>query len=306
MSRKYTTDEFVSQAIAIHGDKYDYSYVKYDGRKNKVLIKCNLCLDIFPQSPSDHIFKKAGCPSCGGVKKSNTKEFIKKAILKHSTNKYDYSSTVYVSARDFLEIKCNDCGSIFPQGARDHLSGYGCPKCPIINNTKTTENFIKEAIQIHGSLYDYREVIYTNSSNKVKIYCKKCKNIYLQSPGLHLDGAGCPSCCATNISKVEIEWLDFLKIPLEYRNTPIKINGKTYKPDALDPITNTIYEFNGDYWHGNPAIFDPNKKNKNNKKTFGDLYRKTIERENMMINAGYKVISIWESDWRKQCQKKSV
>lgn len=40
MCKKLTTEEFISNAIKIHGNKYDYSEVKYDGNKVKVEIIC--------------------------------------------------------------------------------------------------------------------------------------------------------------------------------------------------------------------------------------------------------------------------
>jgi len=48
--KKLTKDEFVSKA-QIHGDKYDYSLVNYINTRTKVMIKCNDCGYIFPQSP---------------------------------------------------------------------------------------------------------------------------------------------------------------------------------------------------------------------------------------------------------------
>ena len=35
------------------------------------------------------------------------------------------------------------------------------------------------------------------------------------------------------------------------------------------------------------------------KKTFGELYDETIKRENIIKNAGYNLITIWESDYYK-------
>ena len=57
------------------------------------------------------------------------------------------------------------------------------------------------------------------------------------------------------------------------------------------------YEFHGDYWHGNPDIYDSNEINKVNKKTFGELFKKTKERENELKRSGYKVIVIWEREF---------
>lgn len=40
MSKKKTTEQFISEAIKVHGDKYDYSKVEYKGCNTDVLIIC--------------------------------------------------------------------------------------------------------------------------------------------------------------------------------------------------------------------------------------------------------------------------
>lgn len=48
-------------------------------------------------------------------------------------------------------------------------------------------------------------------------------------------------------------WLNLINIPKEKRQITISILNKKYKVDAFDDTTNTIYEFYGDFWHGNPC-----------------------------------------------------
>ena len=40
MTRKKTTEEFITQAKSIHGNKFNYSKVEYKGARQKVLIIC--------------------------------------------------------------------------------------------------------------------------------------------------------------------------------------------------------------------------------------------------------------------------
>jgi G:T-mismatch repair DNA endonuclease (very short patch repair protein) len=67
--------------------------------------------------------------------------------------------------------------------------------------------------------------------------------------------------------------------------------------DGYDPDTNTIYLFHGNYWHGNPAMYDANKINAHNGKTFGELYNKTKQVENKFLEYGYKLVVVWEAEW---------
>ncbi len=62
--RTRTTEEFVHEAKAVHGDQYDYSKVKYRSSHEKVEIVCSTH-GSFWQSPVNHVRgNKAGCPGC--------------------------------------------------------------------------------------------------------------------------------------------------------------------------------------------------------------------------------------------------
>jgi len=64
-----------------------------------------------------------------------------------------------------------------------------------------------------------------------------------------------------------------------------------------DPETNTVYEFLGDYWHGNPEVYDPDEYNKSCSKTFGLLFDETNKRLEHIKSLGYNIITKWENDY---------
>jgi len=90
----------------------------------------------------------------------------------------------------------------------------------------------------------------------------------------------------------EKEWLDSLGIT--ERQYPIE----NYKVDGYDPETNTVYEFLGDYWHGNPEVYDPDDYNKSCSKTFGQLFDETNKRLKYIKSLGYNIITEWENEWQ--------
>lgn len=61
-----TTDEFVQDAKQVHGDRYDYSDVKYSHKDETVSIKCKKH-GAFNQSPHNHLVG-SGCPQCASSK----------------------------------------------------------------------------------------------------------------------------------------------------------------------------------------------------------------------------------------------
>ena len=63
MPKKKTKDEFIEEAIKVHGNRYDYSKVKYKNASCKVIIICKIHGE-FEQKPSNHIHRKSNCPLC--------------------------------------------------------------------------------------------------------------------------------------------------------------------------------------------------------------------------------------------------
>lgn len=133
----------------------------------------------------------------------------------------------------------------------------------------------------------------------------------MQTPNMHLQGNGCPTCATGRYSKVAISWMNEImardKIHIQNAcNGGEKViihDGKRYYVDGFCEETNTIYEFNGDLYHGNPDIYDPNAINSFNKLRYGELYKRTIEREKLFRDIGFNVISIWENDYRKSLKQ---
>lgn len=110
-------------------------------------------------------------------------------------------------------------------------------------------------------------------------------------------------------SYVCIEWLDAImktnsiNIQHQLNGGEYKIPGTRYKVDGYCQETNTIYEFHGDFWHGNIEVYDPDTINEINGKTMGELYQKTTERENIIKEMGYNMITMWENNWNNLNRK---
>jgi len=232
-----------------------------------------------------------------------TKEIVNLCIKTHG-KKYDYSLVDYKNSKTKIKIKCNSCLNIFEQLPYNHYgSKNGCPTCYSVKSRKiqqlSFDDFVKKSRSVHKNKYDYSLVDYVNNRTKVQIKCNSCDNIFSQRPMQHMIGTGCPKCWHESyISKPEIEFLDFLKI---------KSRQQCIGECVVDGISNNIiYEFLGDYWHGNLNTFDPQKINEILKISFSTLNRKTVRRFKWLSNQGYKIKYIWESDWKKFIKNKNV
>jgi hypothetical protein len=230
---------------------------------------------------------------------------VEKAIIIHGDT-YIYSKVEYKKTIEKVIIICKLHGE-FEITPNSHLNGSGCYYCGKLTmaqkQTFTKEEFIQKSIDIHGNNYDYSKVEYVNNHTKILIVCKKHR-IFEQTPRGHLSGRGCIKCSKIGYSKSSIKYLDFIS---KYNNIFIQhaLNDKeyiiantNYKADGYCEETNTIYEFHGDLWHGNPKIFNPEIISYFGK-TYGELYQKTLEREQLIRDLGYNLVVMWEHDWKK-------
>lgn len=63
-------------------------------------------------------------------------------------------------------------------------------------------------------------------------------------------------------------------------------------------MTNTIYQFHGDFWHGNPDTTNHHEVNPVTKETFGEAYFRTCRLDKELLDLGYNLVVMWESQLR--------
>ena len=170
-------------------------------------------------------------------------------------------------------------------------------------------SFIEKANKIHNNKYDYSKCEYVDCNTKVNIYCNNHLDFFQMRPSDHIQGQCCPVCSQNRYSKKQMEWLNIKKV-IDNTNIQHKLNkgeylidlklnnnDRTKSVDGYSKNLNKVYEFQGDYWHGNPKKYNGKDINKTCKKTFGDLYDNTIIRITTLRNLGYIVEEMWEYDW---------
>ena len=297
----FSTEQFIEKATTLHGNKYDYSKSVYTFMMNKVNIICKEHGE-FEQTVSNHITHKQGCAKCSNHYQPTTEEFIEKAIAVHG-NTYDYSKVKYITNSHTIKIICKDHGE-FVQTPATHLGGGGCQTCgrmkSTLKQTSSTGEFISRANIVHGEKYDYSTVDYKTARVYITIICKKHGG-FQQIPDSHLRGSGCPT-CKPKYSKMAIKYLNFMAT-LKQRHIQHAENGGEYviphtkfKADGYCTETNTVYEFHGTVFHGDPRYCKAEEYNHLGK-NYGELYQKTIERETLIKDLGYNLVVMWERDW---------
>jgi len=229
----------------------------------------------------------------------DTKEYENRAVEKHG-NKYSYKLVdLNNKINGKIKIICPHHGE-FLQDPSQHLLGKGCKLCARKDQFLTNKEFIDKANKKHNNLYTYDFCNYNSMKEHVIITCKDHGN-FTQSPTQHLHhGAGCHICAQIyTSSKGEKDWLDYCNVPddIAHRQVKIKLENRIFILDGL--FENTVYEYLGDFWHGNPNLFLGSEINILAKKSYQDLYLETLQRFDILKNSGYNVKYIWESEWHK-------
>ena len=303
----------ISEGKLIHGERYNYSKLVPHGNYTSRTIldlTCNGCKNSYKPIAYNFIVLKRNCRCWSNRALWSYERVIKEGPEIHG-DKYDYIRLnphgKYTSVT-ILELICKNCKEIYRPNINNFMiQGNDC-RCYSNKVLWTYGRIIKEGPEIHGDKYDYirldphRE--YT-AYTILDLICKKCRNIYMPTIDTFMN-AKCNCRCYTNsgVSKISLEWLSYRSV---IDNTFIQhagngkeytIPGTRYRADGFSsPIT--IYEFYGDFYHGNPDRYTRDHLNKQLNVTMGELHDKTMARESLLISMGYKLITIWEKEWRE-------
>jgi len=209
-------------------------------------------------------------------------------------------------------ITCRIHGD-FEQCPGDHINtGHGCQECGKIRSieankkrAKTQEEFVKEAVDVHGDRFNYDEAIYISSHDYVTITCKKHKVTFMMIPREHIRSqcGGCYECKRHYYSQRAMHWLEniamYRKIHIQHAKNGREFHISKYSADGYNKENNIVFEFYGCYFHGCMDCYGPDDENKISKCKMSELYDKTKEREDFIEKRGFKIISIWEHDYMR-------
>lgn len=129
-------------------------------------------------------------------------------------------------------------------------------------------------------------------------------------------GSKCPQCINVGYSQIALNWLKQEEIRLNCcikhaengGEQKIKLNNnKIVKVDGLCKEINTVFQFHGCFWHFHDSDEcnlirnrNPNDLHPINKKKNRDLYDDTINLDKLIQDSGYKLISIWECQFKNK------
>lgn len=179
LNLRMSNEDFIKKAKEVHGDIYDYSVTNFSGNGSSVKINCEKH-GTFEQRSSDHIYKKAGCPSC-------SVRFSKAEIeIKHFVENLGFKCVT--SDREF--IKPLELDLFIPSmnlaiefnGIKWHSDEYGKDKWYHHNKTKMCNDKGVALIHIWEDEWDDNKQLQLDFiksrlmvSDKERIYARNCE-----------------------------------------------------------------------------------------------------------------------------------
>jgi len=219
-----TDETFQLKLKNVHGNKYT-TLEKYINYNQKIKIKCNVCNNIWKIS-CKHLLYGRGCPKCGIIKRTKTKEEFKNELMNINDNKYELIGD-YINAKTKTKIKCKICENEWDVKPTHLISSKsGCPKCnnkeSSLRQRKSNDQFLLDFNKVHTQ---YSIIgTYINVKTPIEIKCNKCDLTWKSIPNSLLNGNGCPFCKQSKGEEKVKKYLDENKIKYIYQ----------YKNDCKD------------------------------------------------------------------------
>ena len=293
------------------------------GSSKKVWWKCSKCrYEWKTQVVSRTGKKKTGCPVCAG--NMLTKNNILNVVFPELAEEWHLIKNFPLLPNEVAKgsgkkvwWECRVCGHGWratPNSRTNPAVLSGCPSCA--NQVATVWNNLDAVCPKIAKEWDTEKngnlspkKVLPGSEHYVWWLCSKCNHSWgsrVYDRGGHRKN-GCPRCAkSSSVSKISLKWLKSIGILENLMEKRLRgLGGKRgVVVDAYDPESNTVYEFLGDFWHGNPKIYSAKEVNPVSKKSYGVLCDKTIDRFNFLLKDGYDIVYIWENDFKSN--KKEV
>jgi very-short-patch-repair endonuclease len=279
--------------------------------------KCSHCKQELHVSEFQNItqFNSGRCKKCYDLTE-NCKKCFKCKQLKH---------------RDEFNIRKNLCKECEVLNKEEYKKKYGHRKCTICKQVKDIEKFDylmktckicakgkKSSIQKKNMSEIHCRYCFkiTENKNRTCENCSKtkkcivCKKHKEKNEFKTNDCLICNECLDTKlheerkkkfysnrfmpiISKLQKRVFEEIKKKFCTFNVEIEYHVDFYSIDIAFPDKKLGIEVDGDYWHGNPCVFNVFNKHQIERK------KHDIKKQKYLENRGWKIIRFWENDFNK-------
>jgi hypothetical protein len=114
-------------------------------------------------------------------------------------------------------------------------------------------------------------------------------------------------------SKTAHGWLEWegrrrgICIRHEHNGGEVKVGDRLLPVDGFHAPTSTVFQFHGCFWHGHQCQEEASEKRDTSVSEMRgvraeDLFVATLEKDDYIRSLGYKLVTVWECDWRAEVQ----
>lgn len=285
-----------------HSKRFNF-LTDYENCYTPTILQCRQCQVSLGYTPKNW---SGRCYICTDYGHWNEERYIK--YLSY----WEYG-TRYVSGFKSLSVRCKhicQCGLNWMARPTDVKFGRTCGVCA--GNQPMSRNSYRQRIkEVHDGWIGLQAStpIAFSSKDFIPHRCLYCKFRWNDRPLRILAGYGCPECSDSKngVSGLSVQWMKSIMqaqgIHIQHGGNGrerrlLLADGKNYKVDGYCEKTNTVYEFHGGYWHGDPREFNQEDTHPSMPgMTFGDAYRRTLAKEKLIRKSGYALVVIWERDY---------
>ena len=211
----------------------------------------------------------------------------------------------YVNTGTKIRHVCSK-GHVFSSVPRDVLRNHGCGVCNAKNVKFTHDEYLGKLMEAGSPIEPLED--YKGNGILIKHRCT-CGNEWPVTPNnVLVKGVHCGLCNGRTHSKIALRWLEteskrqgvFIQHAGNGKEKYLRLlDGRKVAVDGFAKSINTVFEFYGDYYHGNPRVFKSHEQcHPYSTATAGELYQKTMKRECALVKLGYEVVSMWEADYK--------
>ena len=159
-------------------------------------------------------------------------------------------------------------------------------------------------------IYDFQKELTEYCASDVKLLKQVCLSFKSVFEPLACFNPFSLLCLNTNHARIALEWLHWQQHQLPDEDDYIRHAGNSgeyriphsqYTVDGYHEKTNTVYEFQGCFWHGCPVCYSncTESHHRLDNRCFDDVYRCTQVKLDLLRNRGFRVVEIWECQWEK-------
>lgn len=198
----WDVDKFIAKAQEVHGDRWNYDYLKgmrMKGSITRIDVICTACQRVSTMTAADHIICRGTCKWCKRGYKEREKWSLDRLHRCLAEDKYANFEVVSVEEpveiKSKIIVKCRVCNTETVRSIYYFLQHPACKHCNRLE-AWTMQRFLDAAYDIHGDKYDYtavRTIAHWSIRTSVPITCRTCHHSWQQRLDSHINKhCGCP------------------------------------------------------------------------------------------------------------------